>query len=182
MSKVDARWLDQFNPVTVAVIPRWRLSDGLPGSDQGFLHLPAWGRAPFDGSVPILQPSDGEFGTRRPRSPLWPGIRAFLGRRLWVGLRRWWLGGRLRDAPRLGRQLRTAADPTGDRGLPAVRAAQSTLGLVSRSGLGGGLGGGVAANVDHALPAHHALELAHDDGPDRQRWRPDVPFAHELRR
>jgi hypothetical protein len=41
---------------------------------------------------------------------------------------------------------------------------------------------GVTANADHAVPAHHALEPAHDDGPDRQRRRPDVPFPPRIRR
>ena len=181
MSKDSSRWLDQLKPVIVTIILQWRLSDGLPGFDQGFLHLPARDRTPVDGGVPVLQPGDGQFGTRRPRSPHWPGLRALLGgRRLWVGLRRWRLGGRLRDAPGVWRQFRTAADPPSNRSVPAVRAAQSALGLVSGACLGGGPGCGDVADAEHAVPAHHTLERAHNDGFDRQRRRPDVPITPRL--
>ena len=105
--------------VSLTASPRWRQSERLPGPDQGFLHIPARSRAPVDGRVPVLQPGDGEFGTHRPRSPLWPGLRAHLGGRLWDGLRRWRLGGLLQVATGLGRQLRPTADPPSDRGLPA---------------------------------------------------------------
>lgn len=50
------------SPVTLTTTLRRRQSDGLPGSDQGFLHLPAWGCAPVDGGAQVM----GQIEEHRP--------------------------------------------------------------------------------------------------------------------